>query len=448
MDNRINRRKFIKKSTAVASGLALSSLSAVSYSKIMGANDRISIGIVGCSARGRGSLMPSVFALEKELNIELSAVCDIWEVNLERGIKLTQERTGRKPKALENIDGLLNQKDIDAVIIATGDFQHAPLLTKTVNADKDCYCEKPMAISVKNAKEAVAAVKRTGKIVQIGTGGLSSPSLWGLKKFIATGRLGKISKVEQTQSYWGPRWRGRGDVKLIRQSDTDWRKWILDKPYRQFDPELYFEFRIYKDFSTGIAGQWMSHRVAAVALAMGDTFPYSVCSDGGNFVWKDGREIPDTFIANVIYQSGWMYTYSCNFGTNYPGYARYYGLNGTIESTREGYLVTGEGGGTEDTPENRKREERTRPSGTGTLVNPNRIKGEFTIKPEGGTAGSHAHMRNWIDCIRSRKNPNADVVTGYCHSVVCIMAHQSGYLGEKLYWDAKKEEIVDNPPRT
>ncbi len=436
-----NRRGFLKKSAAA--GIAATLMTASSYSRILGANDRISIGIVGCSARGRGALMPSVFALEKELNVELSAVCDIWKVNLERGSKLIQEKTGRKPKEFKYLDELLNQNDIDAVIVATGDAQHAPLLIRVVNGGKDCYCEKPMAINVNNAKKAVEAVKKTGKIVQIGTQGLSSPNLWGLKKFIASGKLGKISKVELAQSYWGPRWRTRADSKLVKESDTDWKEWLVDKPYRPFDPRLYFEYRVYKDFSTGIPGQWMSHQVAAVTLAMGETFPYSVSADGGNFVWKDGRETPDTIIANVVYPSGWMYTYSCNFGNDYPGYARYYGLNGTIESN----IATGKGGGGDDTPENRERERRSKPGGAGFNVNPNKIKGEIKIEPESGTPGRNGHTQNWIECMRSRKTPNACVMTGYYHSVASIMTHQSGYVGKKLYWDSKKEVIVDYPPK-
>jgi predicted dehydrogenase len=446
MSENINRREFIKKSTTAAAGIAIATLSASSYSKIMGANDRISIGIVGASARGRGALMPEVFALEKELNIELTTVCDIWKVNLERGVELIKKNTGRTAKTFKSLDEMLNQKDIDAVIVAVGDPQHALLLKQVVEAGKDCYCEKPMAINVKHAKVAVAAVKKSKRIVQLGTQGLSSPSLWGLKKFIASGRLGKISRVEQSQSYWGPRWRGREDVNLVKEPDTDWKVWLLDYPPRKFDPKLYFEYRVYKDFSTGIAGQWMSHRIAATALAMGEGFPYSATSDGGNFVWKDGREIPDVFVANLVYPSGWLYTYACNFGTDYPGVDVYYGLNGTIEAER-GYTVTSEGGGIEDTPENREREKRTRASGTGSIVNPNKIKGEIKIEPEGGTEGSNSHMREWINCMRSRKNPSADVMTGYYHSVACIMAHQSGYLGKKLYWDSKKEEIVDSPPK-
>lgn len=439
-----NRREFIKNSTIAGAGLVVSSLGAGSYSRVLGANDRISIGVVGCSRRGRIVLMPQVFGLEKEANVEVTAVCDIWSVNRENGEELIQERTGRKPLAYKYLDEMLNNKDIDAVIVATGDPQHAPLLTRVVNAGKDCYCEKPMAINLKEAKEAVAAVKSTGQIVQIGTGGLSSPNLWGLKKFIGSGQLGKISRVDTVRNNYGPRWRGRIEPSLIKESDTDWREWLGDHPHRPFDPKLYFEFRTYKDFSTGSFGQWMSHDIAAVALAMGATFPESVVAHGGNFVWEDGREIPDTVILSAVYPSGWMYTYSSNFGNNYRGHTRYYGTNGTIEGNR----VSGTGGGHDDTPENREREKRVAPAGEPAPVNPHKVRDEVRIEPDPEVAGRGGHMQNWIDCMRSRKTPNADVTRGYYDSVVCIMGHQSVYSGKMLYWDFEKEEIVESRPRS
>jgi len=445
----MNRSEFLKMSAAAVTGMSLSALSAKSYARVEGANERLKIGIVGSSERGRGALLPALFKVEKAMNAELTAVCDVWSVNLEKGIQLVKTRTGRTPAGYRHLDEMLDS-GIDGVIVATGDPQHAPLLARVVNSGKDCYCEKPMAINVPMAKEAVQAVKRTGRIVQIGTQGLSDPRLWGLKKFIASGKLGKISHVEQVQSYWGPRWRGRGEVALIKEKDTDWKEWLRSYPERPFDPRLYFEYRIYKDFSTGIAGQWMSHQVAAVALAMGETFPYSVSSDGGIFVWQDGRETPDVLAAHVIYPSGWMYTYTCNFGTDYPRHERYCGLNGTIEQTPEGYVVSGIGGGTEDSPRNREREKNSSGTGQGQFVNANKIKEKSVIPPEGGTPGDRdpvpAHIQNWLECVRSRKTPNADIMSGYYHSVACIMAHQSGYVGRKLYWDRRKEEIVDTPP--
>jgi predicted dehydrogenase len=447
----LKRRDFVKKTTTAAVAFT-----AVSYSRILGANDRIKVGIVGCSERAKTATLPYVLGLEKELNVELAAVCDIWNINRERGAKVVFKETGRKPKEHKYLDEVLENKDISAIINSTGDFQHSPVMTRIVNANRDCFTEKPMATTLKDAKDAVKATQRMKRIVQIGNSGLSSPSVYGLKKFIASGQLGKISKVDCFQSYWGPRWRPRGDVEIIKEKDTDWKEWLGPVPNRPFDPQLYFEYRVYKDFSNGCAGQLMSHSVAEVAMAMGETFPFSVKACGGNFVWKDGREIPDTFLVNVTYPSGWMWTYSNNFGNKYPGYKRYYGKNGTIEQKSGGYVASGIGGGLADTPANRAKVKKYADdrryvaheglTGRDPLINPNLLKDEIKIEPEGGTPGKYGHMRNWIDCMRSRKQPNSHILTGYYHSVACIMAHRSGYEGKNLYWDAVNEEIVDSPP--
>lgn len=443
----MNRKEFLKSSTAAVAGLSLTALAAQSHARVPGANDRMKIGIVGSSERGRGALLPAFFKVQPAMKAEITAVCDLWSVNLEKGVQLVKEKTGRTPAGYRNLDEMLNT-DLDGVIVATGDPQHAPLLVRVVNAGKDCYCEKPMAVNLPMAKAAVEAVNRTGRIVQIGTQGLSDPALAALKTFIASARLGKISLVECVQSYWGPRWRGRDEPKVIKEQDTNWKEWLAGYPSRPFDPKLYFEYRIYKNFSTGIAGQWMSHQVAAAARAMNETFPHSVSSEGGVFVWKDGREVPDVFAAHVVYPSGWMYTYSCNFGTDYPRHERFYGQNGTIEETAEGYVASGVGGGGEDTPQNRERLKRQRNTAAGFHINPHKLREKVRIFPEqGGRVDTvAAHMQNWLECMRSRKTPNADVMSGYGHSVACIMAHQSGYLGRRLYWDRQKQEIVETTP--
>lgn len=443
----MSRGRFLRTSTAATAGLAWSALTARSYGRVKGANERLNLGLVGCSERARGALLPALFKVEKAMNAELTAVCDIWSVNLEKGAQLVKDRTGRAPTAYRHLDEML-RADLDGVIVATGDPQHAPLLARVVKAGKDCYCEKPMAINVAMAREAVQAARSSGSIVQIGTQGLSDPKLWGLKKFIAAGTLGKVSHVENVQSYWGPRWRGRDEPRLLQEKDTNWKEWLGGYPPRAFDPKLYFEYRVYRDFSTGIAGQWMSHQVAATALAMGETFPHSVSAEGGNFVWQDGRETPDMLAAHVVYPSGWMYTYLCNFGTDYPPHERYYGINGTIEETKEGYVASGLGGGGDDTAQNRDRAKRQRNTAAGFRINPSKLKERIKIPAEGGTPGESvaAHVQNWLECMRSRKAPHADVMTGYYHSVACIMAHQSAYAGKRLYWDRRREAITEAPP--
>jgi len=443
---KITRREFVKKG---ALGLAAAGFSASSYSRILGANDRLSLGLIGCSGFARGAHLGWVFSLSKELNVELTAACDIWSVNRERAGKKCDDFYKTKVRRFKHADDMLSKKDIDAVLLATGEFQHWHLLKQVVESGRDCYCEKPLGVWEKDVTEAYRAVRKSGRIVQIGTQGRSSPKIHGVAKVIRSGILGKISRVEVSDSYWGPRWRNHPDGKLVREKDTDWKAWLVDRPYRPFDPRLYFDYRLYTEFSTGILGQLMVHQVAALQLMMGVTFPKSAMCMGENLVWKDGRENPDTVIALVEYPEGFIYSYSNQFGNKYPGRTMIYGLNGTIVSEKGGFKITGEGGGEPPTPENLAAEKKYGSDPTYTKrVNPKRVKEERIIEPSGGTPGSNGHMRNWLECVRSRRHQdlNADILSGYAATMVCIMCQRSRLTGKRVYWDQKNEKIVDTPP--
>jgi len=444
-DAQMSRRQFVKDSAIMSVGAIAASLSPTSVSRVLGANDRLSVGVIGCSSRARGALMKEVLGLSKELNAEITAVCDLWSVNRDKGAKVVTDAGSKEPRKFKYMDEMLSLKDLDAVIVATGDFQHAPILKQVVEAGKDCYCEKPMAVDVESAKAAYKAVLLSDRVVQIGTQGLSSPANHGARKVIESSVLGKVSMVQVQQSYWGPRWRFRSEPSQLKEADTDWKAWLLDRPYRPFDPQLYFEYRIYRGFGLGIAGQWMSHHVSELAWVMGATFPKSVMCKDNTFVWKDGRQFGDTFNAIISYPQEFVYSHQCTFGNNYPGGVRIYGKNGTMESDAGGYKVSGLGGGDEATPENLAREQRSMAIGEGYRCNPDKIKEEFKVDTTGGSSGGDGHMRNWLECIRTRKQPNAPVITGYAHSVACIMCEQSDLLGKEVFWDAERQEIIDSP---
>src|SRR5262249_18949447 len=167
-------------------------------------------------------------------------------------------------RLFQYVEDMLELKDIDAVVISTADFQHATHLTMAAEAGKDAYCEKPMANVLEEAKAARDAVRTRKLVVQVGTQHRSEPYQAAARQHVVSGELGQISKVEIVWNYHGPRWRGRPEVKQIREAETDWRRWLLTKPYRPFDPQQYFEFRLYRDFSSGIPDQWMTHAVDMV----------------------------------------------------------------------------------------------------------------------------------------------------------------------------------------
>jgi len=325
---KINRRSFLNQGATLVIGAGALNVAASSYNRILGANDRISLGLIGAGRRGRE--LAWIVAKLKEKNVEMTAVCDLWKVNREEAAAQATKDYGRAPRAFPYMDDLLALKDVDAALVATADFQHATHLKLVAEAGKDCYCEKPMANDLEEAKAARDAVIKHSRIAQIGTQHRSEPYQIAVRDFIKTGALGEVSKVEIVWNYHGPRWRGRSEVKEIREPDTDWRRWLLKKAPRPFDPQIYFEFRLYKDFSSGIADQWMSHGIDLVHYFLDDHFPKSVVASGGVFVWKDGRENPDTFQALLEYPKGFMVSYATSFGNDSDSFTRIMGKDATL----------------------------------------------------------------------------------------------------------------------
>jgi len=229
-------------------------------------------------------------------------------------------------------------------------------------------------------------------------------------------------------------------VKEIREQDTDWSKWLLTKPARPFDPQMYFEFRLYREFSSGIPDQWMSHAIDLVHWFMDDTVPKSAVSHGGVFAWHDGRETADTFQSLLEYPKGFLVSYSTSFGNDAPSFTRYMGKSATLmniggEGSPRYQLIEEKGTHEDDADIDEKRESK--------FI---QLPGDSKLPPLGIDDLSLEHMANWFDCMRSRKQPNATVHDGFAHSVACMMAAESYWTGKKMYWDAKTETISDRKP--
>ena len=325
----IDRRTFLSKSAALVAGGAALTRSAASYSRIVGANERISLGHIGVG--NRGSELDHIAAkIHRDYNVEMTGVCDLWTVNREAAKAANSDYYGRPPRTYATPEELLAQKDIDAVMISTPEHSHSPLLKLAAEAGKDAYVEKPMGNVLAEVKAARDAVLSRKLVVQVGTQHRSEPYPNLAHDVVRSGELGEISKVEIVWNYHGPRWRGRKEVEKIRESDTDWKRWLMTKPARPFDPRLYFEFRLYRDFSSGIPDQWMSHGIDLVHWFMDERTPESVVAHGGIFAWKDGRENADTFQALVEYPKGFLVSYSTSFGNDAPSFSRYMGKRATL----------------------------------------------------------------------------------------------------------------------
>jgi predicted dehydrogenase len=433
-DKKLDRRSFI----GVVAGSALAS-TAVSYGRILGANDRIALGHIGIGRRGSG-LHTMASQLKGKYNVETVAVCDLWKTNRERAAANSEKYYGRAPRACQHMEELLDQKDVDAVFIATPEHSHSPVLKATVQAGKHAYCEKPMGNVLQEVKDARDAVKKSNLVVQIGTQHRSEPYQLAAREVLRSGALGDVSKYEIVWNYNGPRWRGRPEVKQLREQDTDWTRWLMTKPARPFDPQLYFEFRLYKDFSSGIADQWMSHGIDLVHFFMNDVPPRSIMAHGGIYAWHDGRENPDTFHALIEYPS-FLASYSTSFGNDSDSFSRIMGKKATLVNIGgEGsprWKVVDEKGNHEDNPTIQRAER--------WVTLPGDAKpGPINIGDE-----DLSHMSNWFECLRSRNTrTNATVDNGYLHSVACIMAAQSYWQGKRIYYDSRSEQIRDTAPST
>jgi predicted dehydrogenase len=440
------RRKFLSQSAkaATAGYLGLIGLNAKSYGRILGANDRVGVGIVGLSDRFRSSLMPSFLNHNKELNFEFIAVSDIWSVRREEGKALIKSKTGNDITACRNNDELYNLKGLDTVIISTADFQHALHCIEAVKAGKDAYVEKPFAETMADNRAALKAVKETGKIVQVGSQRRSGGNYTAAAEFIKQGKFGPITMVELTWNVNQPgRWRRADLVQKIREQDTDWKRFLLNRPYEAWDPRKYLEFRLFWPYSSGMPGQWMSHQIDTVHWFTGLQHPRSVVANGGIYMWKDGRRNWDTTTAVFDYGpdndplSGFQVTFSSRMHNGDENPTEIYYSNGgelnlnTNKVSPRGGLTKGFASAMQMQPN---------------LLEARSIDDEATkVVASANTGGdplTSAHMRNWMDCVRSRKQPNAPIEAGYQHSIASIMTNAAVRTGQKAIFDVQKQEVM------
>ena len=433
----IKRRDFAK--IAGAAALAGPSLN------VLGANDRVRVACVGYSDRFRGSLLPTFMAAQKELNFDLVAVADLWKKRLYGNAKPELEKKlGHAIDTYESDIALYEKaRDIDAVIISTADFQHAQHATHAVNAGKDAYCEKPMAEDMYSAnmlKDAVDAKRKAGfvpgAVVQIGSQRRSGTAYHAAKDYIQSGKFGNISFIDLCWNVNQPR-RWRRSEKLVeslKREDIDWNMWLLDRDPAKyaFDPRKYLEFRLFWPFSSGIPGQWMCHQIDTVAWFTGLNYPRKAVASGGTYAWNDGRQSYDTFTTILEYgvDNNPGKGFQAVFQSRQTNAARgnvekYYSPNGTIDLIKG--VVTNEG------VEGAKPHEEKLTS--------NYQKAE-TAANTGGDPLTSAHMRNWMECVRNRKDPNAPVEAGYWHTVSLIMANAAMRTGLVGTFDPVKREVL------
>jgi len=417
-DTSIPRRTFLRQSVAAAGlvGGAMAggsvgqrSATAAATARAAGANERIRIGIIGAGGRGQDR-MNRIFTLADEHNVEVVAVCDVWKVNLDAAADKVAKRFGKKPKTYTRFGELLANDAIDAVVIATPDFAHTPIMIEALKAGKDVYCEKPMAMELDNANIALDLARKHERVVQIGTQRRSDGVHPAAARQVAEGILGKISRVSVQQNFNHPRW--LRDYSNCKQADVDWEAYLFNRKPRPFDPKLLRRWHLYKACTNGLSGLWMCHHVDAAHLLTGAGYPARAAALGGTYVWKEDREHCDTFHALIEYPEGFLFDWGMGLANSANCYFKVHGLRGTLDLDKRVF------------------------SGDGGLPN-DKIKEPIKIAVEQG----ESHMGNWLTCLRTRKRPTPDIEFGHQHSVATIMAATALETGQRQTYDPATRTI-------
>jgi predicted dehydrogenase len=439
----VNRRDFMVRTAAAAGALgaakelfAKPAKAAAATGKVIGANDRINVGVIGVG--GRGSYLAGQYAAigERTNACKIVAVADVYE----KRKRLAVDK--HKCDGYLDYREIINRADIDAVVVATPDHWHAPIALEALDHGKDVYLEKPMCHTVEEARHLSQTVKETKRVLQVGSQTTSALQWHVAKKYIADGAIGKMIMSQGSyhrnskEGEWNwPIDQGAGpDGK--DENYIDWKTWLGKAPKRPFDADRFFRFRKYWDYSGGIATDLFFHVVAPLNICWSEPqFPSRVSASGGIYVFKDEREVPDTFHLMAEFPQGHSLVLSSSMANSHhiPGLIR--GHEGTIVMVDHG-MFEGRTDHITLLPERK--------------VTDDAYKAKFgdeveTRIPVEQKSDIVAHITNFLDCMRTREKPTLDVDTGFHAQVTISMAVQSYREGRVLYWDDKNQKVVNKP---
>jgi predicted dehydrogenase len=430
MSEKIARRDFIKTGAVAAGATAIYHRNV--HATIVGSNDRINIGCIGMGGRGTGVMRWAMEVGKNSRPAQVVAVCDVYRKRVNRAKEASQAEL-----ATLDYREVIARKDIDAVIIATPDHWHAPIAIEAMKAGKDVYCEKPMTRTVEEAKKFYEAAQATNRVVQIGSQTTSSDQWWKARKAIEDGMIGQLLMSQGSyhrnsiEGEWnwpidqnaGPE--GKGDDYI------DWKMWLGNAPKRPYNADRFFRFRKYWDYSGGIATDLFYHVVAPLNICWGEAqFPHKVMASGGIYVFKDGREVPDTFHLIAEFPKGHSLVLSSSMAnsTHIPGLIR--GHEGTIMMVPQGQF------------EGRVQF---------ITVTPERIAKKQWVEKWGGeevkleTEQRENHMENFLRCVKTREKTVLDALTAYKAMTTIGMAVQSYREGKVLYFNETSQRVTDKP---
>jgi predicted dehydrogenase len=431
------RRNFVQTSGVVT---------ALSAARVLGANDRLNVGLIGCGGRGR-----FVARLMREApNVAYTAVADVYTNNGE----IAREWAGSDAKFFQDFRKLLERKDVDAVHIATPDHWHAIATVLACQAGKDVYVEKPTSLTVREGRVMVNAARQYNRIVQVGTQHRSAPHFARIAEIIQRGDIGpvKFVRVWNYANHW-PNGMGRRPQQEP-PAGLDWDMYLGPSPKVPFNPNRFLgSFRYFWDYSGGYITDFGNHRLDTMQQIMGVTAPRTVSASGGKLVLKDERETPD-FLTVTYEYDGFIATYEGSnlnghgMGGRTPGHRYYnsrgewdqpngiafYGTEATIYAERIGWEIFPE----PETPAMGRR-------AAGETAPPRKRAPSVKRMWENVEEPTKAHTLNFVESVRARKAPNADIEIGHRSTSVALLGNIAMKTGKKLHWDAQKEEFTGDP---
>jgi predicted dehydrogenase len=437
MSEQFNRREFTRTTLAAAAVSALPG--AASAGRVLGANDRVRIGCIGVGNRG----VQDLEAFSVHPDAQIVALADVYEPYLNGQydkvdprfkalgplIPRRQPDFGGPVDRYKDFRRLLDRKDIDAVIVATPDHWHAIQAIMACEAGKDVYVEKPLSIAVREGRRIVDAARRCRRVVQVGTQRRSSRVYAELADLVRSGAIGKVTVARAyLTSNMSPAGMGIAPDSPP-PAGLDWDMWLGPRPARPFNANLLpYKFRWWHLYSSQMAN-WGVHYTDLLRWLVGETAPASLSAHGGVFAVKDARTIPDT--AEVIFEhaSGMLMI----FGTyEASGHAALSG--GEIELRGTLATVYGDIGRFEVIPERGGQFQDPRP----------RCKPLIRSEKEGYSVLDRSHARNFLDCVKSRQKPNADVEDGHRSTTFALLANIALATRARLDWDAQAERFTNN----
>ena len=382
----------------------MTAATALSYSRVYGANERLQLGLIGCGERGRYDMGNFV----KTGTVEVTALCDIWGAQIDKA-----KQDAPNARTFSDHRALLDHKEIDVALIGTPDHWHVPIAIDALNAGKDVFVEKPLTLTIEEGPSVVKAARINNRICQVGMQQRSGKHYIEAKReYIDSGKIGKVTLA---RTWWhgnGYHLRKAPDYLKTKPQDLDWAHYLGRLKWRDWDPQQYWNWRAYLDFGGGQVTDLFTHWIDVVHMFLGSDVPTSAVAAGGVYNYKDGRTAPDTINVLLEYPAQFTATFEATLAPGIFGAAlEIAGTQGRLYIDRQHYEFHAAG----------------------------RSAAPVVVQAAGSI--DMDHVENFLDCVKSRKLPNGDVLAGHRSAQASHLGNIAYMQKRRIDFDPVREEI-------